>query len=165
MAIKFNNTDNVLEQLAGPGAFLTAGKDGKANVMTIGWGFVGVMWYRRVVIVPVRESRYTKQFIEENGEFCVSVPLNGALKKELAYCGSHSGRDGNKFEAAGLNTLPATKVSAPVIDGCSKYYECKLLSKLPLNKDMFPDEINEYAYKTNDLHTLYLGEIVAEYDK
>lgn len=165
MAIKFNNTDEVLEQLAGPGAFLTAGKGKNSNVMTIGWGFVGVMWYRRVVIVPVRESRYTKPLIDANGEFAVSVPLNGALKKELAYCGSHSGRDGNKFEAAGLKTFSASKIDVPLIDGCSKYYECKLLCKLPLNKDMFPDEINEYAYKTNDLHTLYLGEIVAEYDK
>ena len=165
MAIQFNNTDAVLKQLAGPGAFLTTGKGNNSNVMTVGWGFVGVMWYRRVVIVPVRESRYTKRLLDENKEFCVSIPLGDALKKELAYCGSHSGRDGNKFNAAGLKTIPASLVGAPLIDGCSKYYECKLLCKLPLDKSMFPDEINEYAYKTNDLHTLYLGEIVAEYDK
>ena len=72
MAIQFNNIDAVLKQLAGSGAFLTTGKGNNSNVMTVGWGFVGVMWYRRVVIVPVRESRYTKRLLDENKEFCVS---------------------------------------------------------------------------------------------
>ena len=162
MAIQFNNTDAVLEQLAGTGAFLTVGNGDNANVMTIGWGFMGVMWYKRVCIVPVRESRHTKKILDKADSFTVSVPLDGVLKKELAYCGSHSGRDGNKFEACGLKTVPASAVDSLLIDGCQKYYECKLICKLPLKNVELPDEIINYAYKTNDYHVLYLGEIVAE---
>ena len=42
------------------GAFLVSGD----NVMTASWGFVGVMWGKKIFITPVRESRYTKTFID-----------------------------------------------------------------------------------------------------
>ena len=38
---------------------VTLGADGKANVMTIGWGTKGSIWSRPVFIVLVRPSRHT----------------------------------------------------------------------------------------------------------
>ena len=38
---------------------VTLGADGKANVMTIGWGTMGSIWSRPVFIVLVRPSRHT----------------------------------------------------------------------------------------------------------
>jgi len=37
----------------------SVGADGKANVMTIGWGTMGCIWSRPVFIVLVRPSRHT----------------------------------------------------------------------------------------------------------
>jgi len=37
---------------------VTLGADGKANVMTIGWGTMGSIWSRPVFIVLVRPSRH-----------------------------------------------------------------------------------------------------------
>ena len=34
-------------------------RDGKPNVMTIGWGTIGSIWARPVFIVLVRPSRYS----------------------------------------------------------------------------------------------------------
>jgi hypothetical protein len=34
--------------------------NGKPNVMTIGWGSIGIIWYKPIFIVLVRQSRYTQ---------------------------------------------------------------------------------------------------------
>ena len=49
-------------------ALLTAGKAGGYNTMTVSWGGVGVLWGKNVVYIFIRDSRYTKEFID-NGEF------------------------------------------------------------------------------------------------
>jgi len=159
--IKFSNSDEILNNMLNKGAFLVAGSDPK-NVMTISWGFIGVMWYKPVMIVPVRTSRWTKQFIDGTGEFTVSVPVD-KMQKELTFCGTKSGRDTDKFKETGLVPKPAKKVKSSVVGGCDRYYECKVVCKLPLTSDMLPEEIKKAAYGNNDYHTLYIGEIFAEY--
>ena len=51
--------------------------------MTIGWGFVGVLWGMSVFLVAVRHSRFTHEFIEDSDEFAVNVP-GGGLDKARA---------------------------------------------------------------------------------
>ena len=53
---------------------VTSGADGKPNVMTIGWGTLGVIWGRPVFLVLVRPSRHTYRRLEQVGEFTVNVP-------------------------------------------------------------------------------------------
>ncbi len=45
---------------------ITAGNKEKANTMTASWGGLGVMWGKNVAYVFVRDSRYTKEFIDAN---------------------------------------------------------------------------------------------------
>jgi flavin reductase (DIM6/NTAB) family NADH-FMN oxidoreductase RutF len=86
-----------LQKLKDPGLLLVgAKKNGKRNVMTIGWGFVGVMWRLKVFVVLVRPSRFTHEFVEEGSEFTVNVPDEG-MEKAGAHCGEVSGREHNKF--------------------------------------------------------------------
>lgn len=139
------------------GGFLTSGY----NVMTASWGFLGCMWGKKIVIVPVRDSRYTLEFLDKTGEFTFSVPVLSEMTKELAFCGTKSGRDVNKWEAAGLQKIPAKEVSTFVVGGCAKYYECKILTKLPMNaEDM--EKFSKW-YPTKDSHNFYFGEVVCEY--
>jgi hypothetical protein len=80
-----------LRKLGDPGLLLVgAKKNGKCNVMTIGWGFVGVLWRKPVFVVAVRPSRFTHDFIEDAGEFTVNVPGEG-MDKAVAYCGGSVG--------------------------------------------------------------------------
>ena len=69
------NIAGFLEQL-NKGAFLTTQYGGENNVMTIGWGQIGIIWRKPVMTVLVRKSRYTKTLLDGSKEFTVSVPLN-----------------------------------------------------------------------------------------
>lgn len=152
---KFNNCDNALNGLTS-GAFLTAGAD-KVNVMTIAWGGIGVMWRKNIFICPVRFSRYTMDFIEASGEFCISIPKTGEMTAGLKLCGTKSGRDYNKI--ADFRTRKCSKIDTLAIDGCAEYYECKVLAKIPLTKEMLGDYALDF-YKDGDFHMLYIGEML-----
>ena len=105
----------VLQQLP-KGAFLTVSHGGRDNTMTIGWGSLGVIWGKPIFSVLVRPSRFTYGLLEASDEFTVSVPL-ADMAKALGVCGSKSGRDIDKFAAAGLQKLPGIKLTTPVIGG------------------------------------------------
>ena len=55
-------------------ALVTAGNKEKANTMTVSWGGVGVLWGQNVAFIFVRDSRYTKEFIDANEFF--SIPAS-----------------------------------------------------------------------------------------
>ena len=154
---EFINADKTMYNLTNHGAFLVSGK--QPNVMTISWGMIGVLWGKKVMLVPVRESRYTKQFIDITGEFTVSVPYS-KMSKELMFCGKNSGRDVDKFEAMDLKRKHADRVNTYYIDGCEKHYECKVLTSFRVESDKLPKEILDGAYKNGDFHTLYIAEIL-----
>jgi len=150
------------EQLAGSGVFLTV--DGETpNTMTIGWASIGYMWRRPVFTVLVRPQRHTFEMIKKAGEFTVSVPTKNPLKKELAFAGTQSGRDVNKFEGHGLTAVPAQAVKAPIVGECGLHFECRKL----LTQDMTPDrmdaELVNGIYAPKDFHTMFFGEIIRCY--
>lgn len=155
-----------LEQLSGKGAFFTVGKTGqKQNTMTIGWGSLSFYWGKEIFIAPIRTSRYTFSLLEGADQFTVSVPLEGKMDAALGICGSKSGRDIDKFSAAGLQLLPARTIETPVIAGCDIYYECKILYTTDLVKEKLPPEVLAAAYPKDDFHRLVFGQIVACYGK
>lgn len=52
---------------------LISAKDGdKVNTMTASWGGMGVIWGEDVVYIFVRQSRYTKEFIDNSAYFSLS---------------------------------------------------------------------------------------------
>lgn len=140
------------------GAFVVSGD----NVMVASWGFVGVMWGKKIFIAPIRDSRYTKEFIDKTGEFTVSVPKQGGMKYAIAFCGSKSGRDFDKWKEAGLERIKAKSVGTSVVGGCEKYFECKVIGALSM-KDMDISAFKERWYPTMDMHNFYFGEIIEEY--
>ncbi|NLW24176.1 MAG: flavin reductase family protein [Clostridia bacterium] len=152
----------VLEQLP-KGAFLTVKNGEQLNTMTIGWGTVGYIWKMPVFMVLVRHSRHTYRLLEEAKEFTISIPLKNDFKKELALCGTKSGRDMDKIKEAKLNLLPAQTMETPIIDGCGRYFECKVVYQQSMEPSLLIPEIKGTAYKQGDYHVLYYGEIKASY--
>ena len=110
----------------------------------------------------VRPSRHTYQMIEASGEFTVSLPLKD-MKAALGICGSKSGRDTDKFAAAGLKPTPARQIKTPVIEGCGLHYECRVVFKQTMDPAQLDQSITEEKYASGDFHTLYFGEILACY--
>ena len=108
-------------------ALVTAGSKAKCNTMTVSWGGVGVIWNKNVVYIFVRDSRYTKEFIDQ-GEFFSLSFLDEKYRNALNYCGSHSGREENKFEKAGFHAIKSEFVDAPIIQELSFALECSMIS-------------------------------------
>lgn len=125
----------VNQKLARGGVFLTTQNQSKLNTMTIGWGGITHFWAKPIFIVPVRKSRYTYQLIDQAGEFTVSVPIENNLSQQLRFCGTNSGRDIDKFAAAGLTTLPGKLIQTPL----SPSVNCILSVKLFTSRKWIPN--------------------------
>ncbi len=159
----FDYLNETLDVLGKPGLLLVStDADGKPNAMTIGWGTVGIIWGKPIFVVLVRPSRYTYGLMEQTEDFTVNVP-SADLRKAVAFCGSKSGRDYDKFAENGLTAVPGKKVKSPIIDECVIHYECKVVHKNDVLKDELADAIVSSAYPGGDFHTIYYGEILSVY--
>lgn len=139
-------------------ALLTAGTKAKCNTMTISWGGVGVIWNKNVVYVFVRDSRYTKEFMDDRGFFSLSF-FDKKYHSALAYCGAASGRNEDKFQKAGLT--PAFRHSIPYPDEANLVFLCNKLAAIPISKETLLDKsIMPKFYGDEDMHTMYVGEII-----
>lgn len=138
-------------------ALVTAGNKKEANTMTVSWGGVGVFWGKNAAYIFIRESRYTKEFLDAEEGFSVSF-LKEDYRNALSYCGSHSGRAENKFEKAGLTAAFAGSI--PYIKEADLVLFCKKMAAVPIGEETFlaPD-IKEKWYADNDFHTMYAAEI------
>ena len=85
------------------------------------------------------------------------------MKEALVICGSKSGRDIDKFAAAGLSTAASRKLSTPVLNGDFLHYECRVVFKQEMAPAQLDAAIVAQKYAGGDFHTLYFGEIVACY--
>ena len=130
------------------GVFITAGTE--PNTMTASWGGTGIMWKKPVFAAPVRFSRYTYGKIAETGEFSVSIPAPGALGEELAYFGTKSGRDVDKYKVRNIVPVPCREIGTCVIPGCAKYLECRVLYRSDLRPDQLPERYNTAFYRDHD---------------
>lgn len=141
---------------------LSAGSEGDFNTMTVSWGALGFIWGNPAVTAYVRHSRYTHEFIEKNDCFTLSV-LRDGYKTQLNRLGSESGRDIDKMGDSGLTPV--------FVDGCPTFREAKLVL---VCKTVFSNEMQEDGfvsketldkwYPGRDLHTMYIGEIIACYE-
>lgn len=137
---------------------LAAGDEKEYNGMTVSWGHLGCLWSpnRPTAIAYVRESRYTKKFMDENELFTLSLISD---RKALGYLGSHSGRDGDKFADAGVRPLFIDGTTA--VEGAKLVLVCRKLYTAPLAAEGFVDKsILEKDYGSGDMHTMYVGEII-----
>lgn len=150
------------QHLQNGGVFLTVAGE-RPNTMTIGWGSVGRIWGKPIFLVMVRPQRHTFELIQRAGEFTVSVPTTDPLREELAFAGTKSGRDVDKFHGHGLSAAPAQLVSAPIVAECGLHFECRtLLTQAMTPERMAPSLVNG-IYGAGDFHTLFFGEILKCY--
>ncbi|MHB0938123.1 MAG: flavin reductase family protein [Armatimonadota bacterium] len=142
------------------GVLLVSGEMAGANVMTISWGMFGIMWGKPVMMAMVRPTRHTWEFITQAPDFTVNW-MDEAWTDALRLCGSKSGRDMDKFAAAGLTPSPASAVTSPVINESVLTLECRILYRHDLSPAQFLDPGLAGNYPNKDYHGLFFGEIVA----
>lgn len=152
----------VTEKLSHRGVFLNVAGE-TPNTMTIGWGWIGHCWNKPVFVAVVRPQRHTYDLLKQAGEFTVSVPTEKPLKAELAFAGTKSGRDFNKFEGHGLTAAKAQKVGAPIVAECGLHIECRTVLVQDMTDEQMSKSIMQSCYPEKDYHTMFFGEIVACY--
>ncbi len=149
---------NAFTRIGKQWALVTAGNKTKYNTMTISWGGLGVLWGKNVALAFIRDSRYTKQFIDEGDFFSVSF-LTEKYRDALNLCGSESGRDCDKFEKAGLSAQ--FRHGIPFVDEAEVVLLCRKMAAVPIDTADFIDaSLAEKFYKDGDPHTMYVAEII-----
>lgn len=123
-------------------AWAVAEHDGQRSICPVGWS-MRTSATPPMMAVSVAPSRFTHGLIEGAGAFVLAYPGRD-LAQATQYCGSHSGRDVDKFEQAGVTALPGQRVAAPVIAECEVNLECRVVDR----------------FSTGD-HSIFVGEVVA----
>lgn len=136
--------------------------DGKPNPITIGWATLGPIWGRGVFVAMIRPSRYTFGLIERTGDFTVNLLPKG-MARALGICGTRSGRDTDKFAAAGLTPAPSQHVLSASIAEAVLTLECVVVEKSDMAPEWLSKAITASSYADGDFHRFYFGEILATY--
>jgi len=140
---------------------VSAGKDGKPNIMTIGWWLFGWFYYDRPMsVVAVTPQRYTFKLLEEVPEFVVAVPRDG-MDSVTQICGTKSGRDIDKFKECGLTAIPSRHIRVPSIKECELNIECRIYHALrPPHMILAPKHRERPLHMQ---HTIYFAEVLGAY--
>ena len=139
-------------------------KSGDAiNTMAIGWATLGFVRKRPILMVAVRLTRHTFGLIEKAEDFTVSVPLSD-MAKEIAFCGTKSGRDFDKFKECNLEVAEGRKVTTPLIKTPGLHFECKIVYRSAMDPARLDGEYDTRLYPEKDYHTLSFGEILECYE-
>lgn len=149
--------ENIFNMIGNKWMLVTGKKDDKVNAMTASWGGAGIMWGKPVVFVFIRESRYTKEFVDDNCMFSLGFfPENE--KKMLGYMGSVSGRNEDKIEKSALKY--EIKDDGVIFEKADMTIICKKMYQQEMEKNCFTDnEAYEKWYENGDMHTMYVAEI------
>jgi flavin reductase (DIM6/NTAB) family NADH-FMN oxidoreductase RutF len=149
---------NPFKKLSKEWALVSTGNKKVYNTMTVSWGGFGVLWGKNVAYIFIRESRYSKELIDKGEFFSISF-LDEADREALNYCGKHSGREGDKFAAAGLTA--AFRHDIPYPDEANLIILCNKLAAIPISAETFCNpQIEKKWYSDHDMHTMYVGEII-----
>lgn len=119
-------------------------EEGTPNAMPAGW-MMFTSGDPTMLAVSVGHTRYTHELLRNATEFVVTYP-SVSQREAVAYCGTNSGADVEKFEETDLETAPASVVETPLIEDSSVCFECEKRGTL----------------ETGD-HTIFSGEIVASH--
>jgi len=150
----------ILDSLKRRGLLLAStGKSCRANVMTIGWANIGILWYRPFFIAYVRRSRYTHELLEETGDFTINVPPDN-FDDVIEYCGTRSGRNVDKVKELGLKIEDSRIVKSPGLAASPVTLECKIVFKKEIESNDVPSHVRDRFYAKDDYHTCYFAEIV-----
>ena len=120
------------------------GRDGRDNIIAVSW-CTPLSRKPPLVGISIAPKRFSHGLIRESGEFIVNIPTMEILER-LHYCGTHSGRDVDKFEACGFTKLPGRRVKASAIAECIAHLECKVVKSVEAGD-----------------HTFFIGEVVEAY--
>ena len=150
--------ENPFKLIGADNMLITAGTKEKFNMMTAGWGALGVLWRKNVCFCFIRPNRHTYGFVENAQYFTLSF-FDARHRDILELCGTKSGRDIDKMRIAGLT---------PVVGDCGAIYfaearlviVCRKIYHHDIAPENFRDSTIMENYPKRDFHRMFVGEIV-----
>ena len=137
---------------------ITTGRGGKVNTTTAKWGGVGYLWDKRVIFIFLRGKRYTRELLDESGEFSLSFLNQQEFHGAFKYLEAVSGREEDKIAGARLTVNYDEGI--PFIDEADNVITAKVLYKKEFKGDGFVDKILADQFEKDDeYHIVYVGEI------
>ncbi len=149
--------DRILTRIGKEWMLISASDGERSNTMTASWGCMGVLWNQPVAICFIRPQRYTYTITENTDRLSLAF-FDGGYRDALTLCGRTSGRDGDKFERAGLTEL-SSEEGIPYPAEASLVLLCRKLYADDLKKVCFLDPALLSNYADDDFHRVYICEI------
>lgn len=149
---------NVFSAIGDQWMLITAGTPEKCNTMTASWGGLGILWGAPMALAYIRPQRYTREFVEKSEYFTLSF-FSENYRKQLALCGSKSGRDIDKVKECGF-TVAAGEGNAPYFEEADLVLVCRKRMVMRMDPEAMPADAKEKWYPEKDYHYMYWGEIV-----
>jgi flavin reductase (DIM6/NTAB) family NADH-FMN oxidoreductase RutF len=155
-------TSEILNRMRAGGVLCTVvDNDGRQNLLTLGWGQIGPFYHGHPVFsIAVSPLRHSWRFLAEVPEFVIAVP-GETLRAAAKLCGTASGRDLDKFAAAGLTRVPSVHVRAPSIVECAINIECRIYASIAPPHLLLTPEHRQQPIEAQ--HTIYFAEVLAAY--
>lgn len=113
----------------------------RPNIISLGWS-MNTSFTPPMMAISVGHTRYSHRLISQTGEFALAYPSED-MGKSVLYCGTHSGRDVDKFKETSLRSRPAKLIKPPLIEDAVANFECKVVSQM----------------ETGD-HTIFVGKVL-----
>jgi len=117
-------------------------EDGKPNAMTLG-NSMRVSDDPPMVAVMIAKGHHTHKLIRSVNEFVYGYP-GADMDQEMLYCGTHTGKEVDKFAAVDLAPKPASTVRPPLLGRWLAAFECTVA--------------REVGYGS---HTIFVGNVQA----
>lgn len=141
--MEISNIQEALKLTKSPAKIALAVVESKEHTYNI----ITLEWYMRTSIEPpmfaisVGHSRYSYECLQKNRYFNLVFPSE-EMKNDVRFCGSHSGKDFDKFNILGISYVPGRLNKLPVLDEAVVVYECCVTGQI----------------KSGD-HTIFVGEV------
>jgi len=115
--------------------------EGKDNIIALAW-HMPVSVEPQLYAIAVSKKRLACEMISKSRQFVINfIPFE--LKEKVLYCGTHSGKDADKFKECKFDKEEAVKVKCPIIKQCSAFMECMLATEIEMGD-----------------HVIFIGEVV-----
>lgn len=116
----------------GPIVLVSSARNGKTNIMTMGWHMV-MEFVPSLVGCYVWSQNHSFDIIRKSRECVINIPTVDLTPKVVSI-GNSSGRDIDKFTEFGLTAQHAAMVEAPLIAECYASFECRLVDASLISK-------------------------------
>ncbi len=149
---------NIIKQLSENWSLITAGNDSKFNMMTASWGGLGYLYNKPVAFCFINPARYTYQLME-NGDYYTITFYTETYRDVLNYCGSNSGREGDKVKGSGLTPI-TTPSGSKAFSEAWMIIECKKMVSQQISHEGMADKSLKQNWEGKPTHKMYIGEII-----